>query len=177
MERKLVQESEKRLNFIFKLVSKLNKNTLILFHDIKNNYGKTIYNNIYRYCEGKVAYYIDGATDAETRENIKKQMEYDNNKVLIASFGTFSTGISINNLHYIIFTESFYSDKLIKQSIGRGMRLHNNKEKVVVFDLIDDFSIKVKNKVNKNFLLKHANERLKIYKNEGYNVEIKKLKL
>jgi len=177
MERKLVQDSEKRLNFIFKLVSKLNKNTLILFHDIKNNYGKTIYNNIYRYCDGKVAYYIDGSTDAETRENIKKQMEYDNNKVLIASFGTFSTGISINNLHYIIFVESFYSDKLIKQSIGRGMRLHNNKEKVIVFDLIDDFSIKVKNKANKNFLLKHANERLKIYKNEGYNIEIKKIKL
>jgi superfamily II DNA or RNA helicase len=177
IERKVVQESEKRLNFIIKLVSKIEKNTLILFNDVKNGYGKSIYNGIFRNIPEKTVFYIDGSTDLETRNSMKQQMETGDNKVLVASFGTFSTGVSINNLHYIIFAESFYSDKLIKQSIGRGMRLHKDKQKVTVFDLVDDFTLKIKNKITKNFLFKHGEERIKIYKNEGYNLEIKKIKI
>jgi superfamily II DNA or RNA helicase len=164
IERKLVIESEKRLNYICDLVNKTKKNTLILFHNVKANYGKRMQERLYELSKEKDIFYIDGETDVEKREYFKQSLEEGHNKVLIASFGTFSTGISVKNIHNIVFSESFKSDKIIRQSIGRGMRLHESKTKTNIIDICDDFSFNG----DKNFLIKHMEKRLEIYDGQGF---------
>ena len=92
-------------------------------------------------------------------------MELNDGKVriLIASFGTLSTGVSIKNLHYLIMADSFKSEQIIIQSIGRLLRLFNGKDKAVIFDLVDVFSDKMD-----NILYKHYLERKKFYNKRKY---------
>lgn len=164
IERKLVIESEKRLNYVCDLVNKTTKNTLVLFHNVKADYGKKMQERLYELSKDKDVFYIDGETDVEKREYFKQSLEEGQNKVLIASFGTFSTGISVKNIHNIVFAESFKSDKIIRQSIGRGMRLHESKTKTNIIDICDDFSFNG----DKNFLVKHMEKRLEIYDSQGF---------
>ena len=100
-------------------------------------------------------------------------MSSGENKVLVATFGTFSTGISINNLHNIFLVESYKSEILIKQSLGRGMRKMEGKDKVNVIDFVDDFSTPR----YKNYLIKHGEARIQIYRNEKFKYQIFKIKL
>ncbi len=180
LERNIVSESKKRLNFLTNLIKKFPKNSLVLFSSIENGFGNRLFESLKNVCANeKQVFYIDGKTSPSERETIKAKMELGDDKILIASFGTFSTGISINNIHYIVFAESYKSEKIIKQSIGRGMRLHANKEKLIVFDIVDDFSIVSKNgkRISKNILFKHSEEREKIYELEGYEIEKIRIKL
>lgn len=173
LEKKVVINSDKRLNFIVDVILKTTKNSLILFHSVGEGYGKKIYNAIKEKTNQKEVYYIDGNTEPEKREIFIKRMEEGNNKLLIASYGTLSTGINIKNLHNIFLTESYKSEILIKQSFGRGMRLFNGKEKVTVIDFVDDFTWNKK----ENYLIKHLKERIKIYDKENFNYKIYKVKL
>lgn len=190
LEKKYVQESKYRMDFIFeKIISNIKKNTLILFH-IKD-YGKQIYNRIKNDVPGVDAYYIDGDTKKEKREDIKKKMDSkgkrskigmllgddsikDNPKVLIASFGTLSTGVSIKNIHNMIFMESFKSEQIIIQSIGRALRLHKDKDIAIIFDIVDIFDDSTK---RKNVLYQHYQERKKFYKKREYPCSELKIKL
>jgi len=168
IERKLVIESDIRLKYICDLVNKTTKNTLVLFHNVKADYGKKIQERIIEISKDKDVFYVDGETDIEKREYYKQSLEHGENKVLIASFGTFSTGISVKNIHNIVFAESFKSDKIIRQSIGRGMRLHSTKEKTNIIDIVDDFSYNG----DKNFLIRHMEKRLEIYETQGFPYKI-----
>lgn len=173
LERDLVIKSKERFLFICDMLQKTTKNTLVLFQNIKDNYGRRIYDRLREVGDGKEIYYVDGSTSSTLRDEYKKSMEEGENKILIASFGTFSTGISINNLHNIFFVESYKSEKIIKQSIGRGMRLHAQKERVTIIDFVDDLSYKG----DKNYLLKHGDSRLEIYDQEGFPYKIYKVEL
>jgi superfamily II DNA or RNA helicase len=173
LERDLIVKSKERFKFVCDLISKTNKNSLVLFQNIKDNYGKRIYDHLRETCDEKEIYYVDGSTAANLREEYKKNMEDGDNRVLIASFGTFSTGISINNLHNIFFVESYKSEKIVKQSIGRGMRLHAQKDKVTIVDIVDDLSWKG----DKNYLMKHGDSRIEIYDQEGFPYKIYKVEI
>ena len=164
IERKLVINSEKRLSFIADFILRTSKNSLVLFQSVGEGYGKRIYDSLREKSPEKEVYYIDGDTDPNNREIFIKRMEEGTNRILVASFGTLSTGISINNIHNIFLTESYKSEVLIKQTLGRGMRLHEDKDKVVVVDFVDDFSWNGK----QNYLMKHSKERIDIYKREHF---------
>lgn len=164
IERKLVINSEKRLNYIVDFILRTSKNSLVLFQSVGEGYGKRIYDSLREKSPEKEVYYIDGDTDPNNREIFIKRMEEGTNRILVASFGTLSTGISINNIHNIFLTESYKSEVLIKQTLGRGMRLHKDKDKVVVVDFVDDFSWNGK----QNYLMKHSKERIDIYKREHF---------
>lgn len=141
LEKEYAQNSEKRRMFIGKLTNKFKNNSLLLFHNIA--YGTELYNYLRSNVIGKDFYYIDGETPAKKRQYIKEQMEKTdgNPKVLIGSFGTLSTGISIKALKNIVFCDSFKSPRIVLQSIGRALRLHKDKEngKAIIFDLVDQF--------------------------------------
>lgn len=169
VEKKYVQESKKRLDFIIqKILSKITKNTLVLFHH--KEYGQTIY----QACQDKLQnidlYYIDGDTKGENRELIKKKMEITtgNPKILIASFGTLSTGVSIKSLCNVIFMESFKSEQIIIQSIGRILRLHADKITAIVFDIVDVFDARA---TTRNTLYQHFLERRGFYDKRNYPYE------
>ena len=173
IEGKLVIESSERLNYICDLVNQTTKNTLVLFHNVKADYGKKIKDRLLEISNGKDVFYVDGETDIEKREYFKSSLENGENKVLIASFGTFSTGISVKNIHNIVFAESFKSDKIIRQSIGRGMRLHKDKIKTNIIDISDDFTYQG----DKNFLIRHMEKRMEIYDSQGFPYKIYEITL
>jgi superfamily II DNA or RNA helicase len=170
MEKKLVITSKERFDMIVDIVGKTTKNTMVLFSNIKDKYGKSLYDAI-RERTGKTVFYIDGGVGQDNRSYFKAEMEEGNDKVLLASFTTFSTGISIKNIHNIFFIESYRSEIIVKQSIGRGMRLLEGKENFTVIDIVDDISMPGVKKLSENYLLRHGKTRLEYYKQ--YTTDIK----
>ena len=173
LERKRVVNSDKRLNYIINFVLKTSKNSLLLFQSVGEGYGKRIYDGIREGSNDREVYYIDGDTAPDKRDIFTKRMEEGINKVMVASFGTMSTGISVKNIHNIFLIESYKSEVLIKQSLGRGMRLFEGKEKVNIIDFVDDFAWGGK----ENYLLKHSKERIEIYKREQFDYKIYNVKI
>ena len=173
LEKAYAHQSEKRLVFIRKIVEKCTNNTLLLFHTIEN--GQRIYQKLKDELPDKEFYYIDGEISGKKREEIKKLMEVtsDKVKVLVASFGTLSTGVSINAIFNVIFTDSFKSEQIIIQSIGRGLRLHTDKDKVNIFDLVDIFNPTDMS----NILYRHFKEREGFYNKRKYPYKIIKINL
>lgn len=172
LERKLVVQSEKRLKFVVDFVKKTSKNSLVLFQTVADGYGRRIYDLLREVQADKEVFYIDGDTDPVQRDYFKSQMEEGTNKTLVASFGTLSTGVSIKNIHNIFLCESYKSEVLIKQSLGRGMRKLAGKDKVNIIDFVDDFSYDG----GMNYLLKHSFERIEIYKREKFEYKIYEVK-
>jgi superfamily II DNA or RNA helicase len=154
-------------------INKTSKNSLVLFQSVKDEYGKQIWNALREKSSDREVFYVDGDTDESLREEYKTRMSTGTNKILIATYGTFATGISINNLHNIFLVESYKSEVLIKQSLGRGMRKMDGKEKVNVIDFVDDFSTKG----YQNYLIKHSEVRIQIYRKECFDYKIFNVKL
>lgn len=163
-EREYVQKSKRRKDFVKKLIEKCTKNTLVLFNTI--DYGNPLYKELLEEVKDKEFHYIDGSISSKERSRIKAAMDLDDGKVriLIASFGTLSTGVSIKNLHNIIFIESFKSPQRIIQSIGRGLRLFDGKKTANIFDLVDIFV----EENPRNAFYKHGQERMRLYKHHSY---------
>ena len=177
LERKLVIENRARFKYVCDVIGKTTKNALVLFLDVKYGYGKRIYDYARENFDNKVAYYVDGSTPSDIREEYKAGMESGDNRILVASFGTFSTGISINNIHHIFFVESYKSDRLVRQSIGRGMRLKDGKDKVYLWDFVDDFRYGTDNRYKNNYLYRHGQARIKTYNEQGFPNKTYKVKL
>lgn len=165
LERRVVVENRPRFIFICDFISKATKNSLVLFHDVKDQYGRRIYDYLREHTKEKIIFYVDGRTSPALREDYIARMDEGEDKILVASFGTFSTGISIDAICNIFFAESYKSERIVRQSIGRGMRLMEGKPQVTIIDFIDDFSLQ---RSSKNYLLKHGEERLKIYAQQGF---------
>jgi len=164
---------EKRNKFIRNLALSLKGNTLLLFQYV-DKHGKVLHEDISdKAQEGRKVFFVSGSTDADTREDIRKITESETDAIIVASFGTFSTGINIRNLHNIIFASPTKSRIRNLQSIGRGLRLGDNKEQAVLFDIVDDFHYKSK----KNFTLEHFVERMKIYNEEKFQYKIYRIDL
>jgi len=172
LEKNVAVQHRGRFKFITELASKTSKNTLLLFSNVKDQYGKKIYNWLKENTE-KECFYVDGSVSKEHRDFYKKQMEEGENRVLIASFTTFSTGISIKNIHNIIFAESYKSEIIVKQSIGRGMRQLDGKNSFTIIDIVDDLSYENRD----NYLYKHAKARLEFYKQYSSDIKIHKIPL
>ena len=168
LEQNFVINSEGRLNFITSVISRIPRNSLVLFHRIEH--GKKLYEKL-RQESNKRVFYVDGGTDKDIREEYKKKMEQGEEVVIVASYGTFSTGISIKKIHNIFFTESFKSEVIIRQSIGRGLRQHESKDKVVIVDFVDD----IRTEEWDNYLFKHGKARQKIYRQEKFEYSIKRI--
>ena len=159
--------------FIKNLTLSLKGNSLVLFNLVEKH-GKVLFKMIEAEKGNRKVFFVYGGTDVEVRESIRAITEEENDAIIVASYGTFSTGINIRNLHNVIFASPSKSRIRNLQSIGRGLRKGDNKESAVLFDISDDF------RVGKftNFTLKHFVERVKIYEDEKftykfYNIELK----
>ena len=118
-------------------------------------------------------FFVSGEVDTTDREAIRGIVEKQDNAIIVASLGTFSTGINIRNLHNIIFASPSKSQIRVLQSIGRGLRKSDNNVNTKLFDIADD--IRSKDKTNYSYI--HALERIKIYKKEKFNFKIHKVDL
>jgi superfamily II DNA or RNA helicase len=162
-----------RNNFIAKLACDQTGNTLVLFNLVEKH-GKPLYELINSYTlESRKVFYVSGEVNATDRENIREITEQESDAIIVASVGTFSTGINIKNLHQIIFASPTKSQIRVLQSIGRGLRKSDNGSGTTVYDISDDFSWKKK----KNYTMQHAIERIKIYAKEQFDYKIYEVKL
>ena len=165
---------ESRNKFIKNLAVSLGKNTLILFQMV-DKHGRILYDMIKntKNISNRKVFFIYGGTETTDREEIRKIMEIENDAIIVASFGTFSTGINIRNLHNIIFAMPTKSSIRTLQSIGRSLRQSDGKEIATLYDIADD----LRYKKHMNYTLKHFLERTKIYNEERFPFKTYKIGL
>ena len=153
----------KRNEFIRDLTLNIKGNTLVLFQFVEKH-GNILHKMISEATDREV-FYVYGGTDTQTREDIRAITEKKNDAIIVASYGTFSTGINIRNLHNIVFSSPSKSRIRTLQSIGRGLRRSDSKDSAILFDIADDLSYKSK----RNFTLNHFLTRINIYNEEQFD--------
>lgn len=168
-----IVSNESRNRFIRNLTLSLEGNTLVLFQRVEAH-GKPLYDLINTRAEdGRKVFFVSGEVDTADREAIRKIVEKQKNAVIVASLGTFSTGINIRNLHNIVFASPSKSQIKVLQSIGRGLRKSDDGRTTTLYDIADDLHWGKR----KNFALLHSAERVKIYTKEQFNYKIVKVDL
>ncbi len=162
-----IVEHEKRNNFIKNLALDLKGNTLVLYNYVEKH-GKPIFNLIRDNAEeNRKIFFVSGGTDVSDREAIRGIVEKQSDAIVVASLGTFSTGINIKNLHNIVFASPSKSQIRVLQSIGRGLRKSDDGRVTTLYDISDDISWQKR----KNFSLLHSWARLDIYKKEQFEYQ------
>lgn len=161
-----------RMDFIVKLISKIEGNTLVFFIK-KENQGIPLYNKIKNELPNKKVFYIDGSVSVSDRESIRSQMEASGDVILVGSFGCISEGTNIKRIHNIVFAASYKSEIKVLQSIGRSLRLWNDKEHATLYDLVDNLKYIDKDHGiwYSNSTLEHGKKRFDIYKEQKFEVE------
>jgi superfamily II DNA or RNA helicase len=158
----------KRNNFIKNLALDLKGNTLVLFARVEGH-GQPLYELINNSkTDNRHVFFVHGGVATEERELVREITERENNAIIVASYGVFSTGINIKNLKNLIFASPSKSRIRNLQSIGRILRKSANKNTAKLYDIADDCTYKSR----KNYTLNHLIERIKIYNQESFNYDI-----
>ncbi|UPW39465.1 putative DNA repair helicase [Escherichia phage vB_EcoM_ESCO47] len=182
-EVKIITGLKRRTKWIAQLSVKLAKkdeNAFVMFKHV--THGKEIFEAIKELGYEKV-YYVSGEVDTETRNALKVMAENGKGIIIVASYGVFSTGISVKNLHHVIFAHGVKSKIIVLQTVGRVLRKHGSKAVATVWDLIDDAGVKPKSLNTKkkythlNYLLKHGIDRIQRYADEKFNYVMKTINL
>jgi hypothetical protein len=171
-EMDFIVSNEKRNKYIRNLCLNLEGNTLCLFQYVEKH-GEILKDLIEKKSEDKKIFFVHGGVEAEEREKIRFITEKSDNAIIIASYGTFSTGINIRNLHNIVFASPSKSRIRNLQSIGRGLRLKDNNSSATLYDIADDLTYNGK----ENYTLAHFRERINIYTSENFNYTIHNIDL
>ena len=164
--------NEKRNKYIRNLCLSLQGNTLCLFQYVEKH-GMLLKQLIEEKADDKKVFFVYGGVEAEEREKIRFITEKSEGAIIVASYGTFSTGINIRNLHNIVFASPSKSRIRNLQSIGRGLRLKDNNSSATLYDISDDLTYNEK----ENYTLAHFRERINIYNEEDFNYEIHNVEL
>lgn len=154
---------DKRNRFIRNLAESLVGNTLILYTYV-DKHGKILHEMFNEKIKNRKIFFVCGETETVEREEVRSITEKETNAIIIASYGTFSTGINIINLNNVIFASPTKSRIRTLQSIGRGLRVGDSKKKATLYDIADD----LRHKSHVNFTLKHYEERIKMYNEERF---------
>ena len=162
-----------RNNFLCELVGHCNGNTLALFQFVEKH-GEPLYKLIKDKYKDRKVFFVYGGVDTDTREQIREIVENEENSIIVASYGTFSTGINIRNIDNIVFASPSKSKIRVLQSLGRGLRRGDKSKSLKVFDISDDLTSESS---RINFTLRHFQQRLNIYKEQNFNFKIDKVKL
>ena len=159
-----------RNNLIKNLVKDLEGNTLVLFNYVEKH-GEPLFELINNSVTSpRKVFFVHGGVDVEDREEVRKITEEEDNAVIVASYGTFSTGINIKRLHNIVFASPSKSRIRNLQSIGRVLRKGEGKDMATLYDIADDIG-------GQNYTLKHLNERVNIYNDENFKYEVVRINL
>ena len=169
-EMEYLVEHKGRNNLIKNLVKDIEGNTLVLFNYVEKH-GQPLYELINSNIDpSRKLFFVHGGTDVEDREEVRQITETEDNAIIIASYGTFSTGINIKRLHNIIFASPSKSRIRNLQSIGRVLRKGKGKDIATLYDIADDIG-------GQNYTLKHLNERVTIYNEENFKYEVIRVNL
>jgi len=165
--------NEARNKFIRNLALDQDGNTLVLFQYVEKH-GKPLHDLIRKgAAEGRQVFFVSGGTDVEGRERVRQITEREKDAIIVASIGTFATGINIRNINNVIFASPSKSQIRVLQSIGRGLRKADDGRDTVLYDIADDLHWKK----NKNYTLNHSAARIKIYSKEKFKFKIYEIPL
>ena len=169
--------NESRNRFLRNLALSLNGNTLMLYQFVEKH-GTTLHQEIADAVKQSVdkdrkVFFVSGQVDGDAREEIRHIVENEENSIIVASYGTFSTGVNIKRLHNIVFCSPSKSRIRVLQSIGRGLRQGDGKDMATLFDIADNLSWKSK----RNYTIEHFAERVKMYNEEKFDYKLYKVKL
>jgi len=163
---------EPRNKFIRNLALKQTGNSLVLFQYVEKH-GQILFDMIKAKAGDRKIFFVFGGTETADREEIRRITELENDAIIVASYGTFSTGINIRNLHNIIFASPTKSKIRNLQSVGRGLRKGDAKTFCNLYDIGDDLTWKAR----KNYTLLHMIERIKTYNDEHFDYKLVKVPL
>jgi superfamily II DNA or RNA helicase len=164
--------NQRRNEFIKNLCLKIKGNTILFFQYVEKH-GKPLYEMIKKDIgDDRKIFFISGEVDGEERNDIRKIVEKEKDCIIVASYGTTSTGINIRKIENLIFASPSKSRVKVLQSIGRGLRLSKDKEMVTIYDIADDLSWKTKNTIKVNHTFRHFTERMKIYNEEEFEYKM-----
>jgi superfamily II DNA or RNA helicase len=164
---------EKRNEFIAYLAKATRGNTLVLFNFVEKH-GKPLHDLIAKVCgDERKVYFVAGETELEEREGIRAIVEKEENAIIVASYGTFSTGINIKSLRNVVFASPSKSRIRVLQSIGRQLRKSEGKHIAKLYDLADDLH----DGENLNYTLRHFLKRVRIYEAEEFRYNLVKMPL
>ena len=166
-EKDFLARHEKRNKFIRNLSLSLEGNSLVLFQLVEKH-GKVLYDIMKTKAPDRKIFFVHGGVEGDDRERIRGIVENEPNAIVVASYGTFSTGINIRNLHNVILASPSKSRVRILQSIGRGLRIGDSKNEMILYDIADDLRVGT----HTNFTLQHFMERINIYSGEGFEFKI-----
>lgn len=166
----LIRTVKDRKKFVCKLAASRKKNTMVLFKS--RDYGRSLNRLLKKNFPDKRVYYIDGTIPVKHREKVREVAEKFDNVIIVASYGTFSTGINIKNLHNLIFGEPILSSVKVIQSIGRVLRKFFNKH-ARLYDIADDLSFGKK----RNYALRHFHRRIRYYDQEQFDYDVSTVKI
>jgi superfamily II DNA or RNA helicase len=157
-----------RNKYICNLVNGLNGNTLVLFQLIEKH-GNILHSILEDLIDSsRKIFFVYGGTDADSREKVRELVEKEKDAIICASYGVYSTGINIRNIHNIVFASPSKSRIRNLQSIGRGLRKSDTKDSAILYDISDDLT----HNDRKNYTLNHFSERIKIYSSEQFPYKI-----
>jgi superfamily II DNA or RNA helicase len=158
-ELKFLVTDDKRLGWMAQRIEDIAKsgNTLVLVDRIET--GEKLWAQL------AGAVFVSGDMDSVDRQEHYKDLNFSDNKIMVATFGTTSTGISINRIFNLVMVECGKSYTKIIQSIGRGLRLADDKESVDIYDICS------KMKFSNN----HLTKRKAFYKKANYPYKITKI--
>lgn len=168
-----LMDDKARMEFIVQLVKRTKGNTLVLFNFVEKQ-GIPLYDRLVKAIPGKTIHYVAGSVDSEDRAAIQTEVKMtDDNQVIVASYGTYSTGINIPNLRHLVFAHPSKSKIRVLQSIGRTLRIHESKDRATLWDVVDDLRIGK----HVNFAMKHGQERALYYSSERFPIVYQQINL
>ncbi len=166
-----IVQNASRNKFIKNLALSLKGNTFVMYRYVEKQ-GK-ILRDLIQNSTDRPVYFVSGEVSTEEREEIRKLLENHDNAVVICSIGTFATGINVKKLHNIILAHPGKGRIKLLQSIGRGLRLHESKDYVTLYDVADDLSWKSR----ENHGMRHFTDRVKIYAQQEFNYRLHNIRI
>lgn len=157
--------------FIARLCSTVPGNILVLFNFV-DRHGQVLVDLIKEQTKRPV-FFIHGKVGPKEREEIRILLNNEKDAIVVATSSLMSTGVNIPAIDNIVFAIPSKSTIRIRQSIGRGLRLKEGKDKCILWDISDD----LRYKKYQNTTLRHFEDRLAIYSKEKFEWNLKKLKI
>lgn len=150
-----------RKNVIYDVVEKNEGENILILVGLVEKEGKVLERDLKERFPDKQVKFIHGKIKTKEREEWRQKCIKENNVILIAIYQLFQQGINIPNLSCIILGSSYKAKIRTLQSIGRALRKPDGKKKSKIIDLVDH---------SNKFLPKHAQERMKFYEKEEFEI-------
>ena len=154
--------SEKRYNNIYKIINNESGNGILFGNH--SEYLEELAQHLREHFPNKEVMVIKGSTPQKKREEIKARMLESNECLVVASYGVLSTGVTLKNINWAILCESFKSEIINKQTIGRGLLPAPGKEFFYIYDLIDVMPT--------GKLVRHGKAKLKTFKESKFETSV-----